>query len=101
MAGSTKKTTASSQVASADAGLGGLLAPGSDFAQILHNQNSGQYAFWKTADSNLPAVQSGTGYSLWNFINDAVDNGWISATDPTNFELNLKKTENYQAGELK
>ena len=97
MAGSTKKTTASSQVASADAGLGGLLAPGSDFAQILHNQNSGQYAFWKTADSNLPAVQSGTGYSLWNFINDAVDNGWISATDPTNFELNLKKTDWYKA----
>ena len=103
MAGTTPKTPAtpkgqaSSQVASADAGLSGLLAPGSDFAQILHDQNSGQYAFWKTADSSLPTVQNGTGYSLWKFINDAVDQGWINATDPTNFELNLKKTDWYKA----
>jgi hypothetical protein len=33
---------------------------------------------------------------LWQFINDAVDNGWISASDPTNFELNLKQTDWYK-----
>ena len=95
MAGTTKKVSA--QVAAAEPGLSGLLSPGSDFAQILHNQNGAQYAFWKNADSTLPTIQNGTGYSLFQFITDAVNNGWISATDPTNFELNLKKTDFWKA----
>jgi hypothetical protein len=92
-----KPEVASASVAASEPGLGGLLAPGTDFSEILKNQNSAQYAFWKTADANIPTVKNGTGYSLWKFINDAVNNHWIDAQDPTNFELNLKKTDFWKA----
>jgi hypothetical protein len=92
-----KPKVTSSQVAAAEPGLGSILSPGSDFAKILHDQNGAQYAFWKTTDANLPGVKDGTGYSLWKFINDAVDKGWINATDPTNFENGLRSTDWFKA----
>ena len=92
-----KPKVTSAEVAAAEPGLGSILTPGSDFAKVLHDQNGAQYAFWKTTDANLPGVKDGTGYSLWQFINDAVDNGWINATDTSNFEKGLHKTDWYKA----
>lgn len=62
---------------------------------ILKKDYAAQWAFWHqddTLDANGHVVEG----ELAKFLDQAITKGWLSATDSTNFETNLKKTAWYQ-----
>jgi hypothetical protein len=61
----------------------------------LKNNYAAQWGFWHQQDTKDAQGNVVEG-ELAKFIDTAMQNGWLQATDPTNFETNLRKTQWYK-----
>ena len=63
--------------------------------KALKNNYAAQWAFWHQQDTQDAQGNVVEG-ELAKFLDSAIQNGWLQASDPTNFETNLRKTQWYQ-----
>jgi hypothetical protein len=63
--------------------------------QALKNNYAAQWGFWHqqdTKDANGNVIEG----ELAKFLDTAIQKGWLQASDPTNFETELRKTQWYK-----
>ena len=63
--------------------------------KALKNNYAAQWAFWHQQDTQDAQGNVVEG-ELAKFLDSAIQSGWLQASDPTNFETNLRKTQWYQ-----